>query len=151
MQPENISYEDLSMRIQIPTINVDVELTGVPEVENTWAVEWLADRAGLLSRSALPGEGFAMIAAHNHLDTMEMGPFGLLFSLNENDRIFVNTADGELQIYSVYANELLDPDDMQKMASIAEQESNSLILVTCENELVEGGYLNRRVVFAKPL
>ena len=150
VKPANLNYETLSMRIQIPTINVDVELTGVPEVDGTWAVEWLADQAGLLSGSAMPGEGYAMIAAHNHLNTMEIGPFALLFSLEENDRIFVNTADDGLQIYSVYANELLEPDDMQKMASIAQSEENSIILVTCENEMVEGGYMNRRAVFAKP-
>ncbi len=150
VKPANLNYETLSMRIQIPAINVDVELTGVPEVDGTWAVEWLADQAGLLSGSAMPGEGYAMIAAHNHLNTMEIGPFALLFSLEENDRIFVNTADDGLQIYSVYANELLEPDDMQKMASIAQSEENSIILVTCENEMVEGGYMNRRAVFAKP-
>ncbi len=150
VKPANINYETLSMRIQIPAINVDVELTGVPEVDGTWAVEWLANQAGLLSGSAMPGEGYAMIAAHNHLNTMEIGPFAMLFSLEENDRIFVNTADDGLQIYSVYANELLEPDDMQKMASIAQSEENSIILVTCENEMVEGGYMNRRAVFAKP-
>lgn len=150
VKPANINYEPLSMRIQIPTINVDVELTGVPEVNGSWAVEWLGDQAGLLSGSAMPGEGYAMVAAHNHLNTMEIGPFAMLFSLEENDRIFVNTADDGLQIYSVYANELLEPDDMQKMASIAQNEENSLILVTCENEMIEGGYMNRRAVFAKP-
>ena len=150
VKPANINYESLSMRIQIPTINVDVELTGVPEIDGTWAVEWLADQAGLLSGSAMPGEGHAMIAAHNHLNTMEIGPFAMLFSLEENDRIFVNTADDGLQIYTVYANELLEPDDMQKMASIAQSEENSIILVTCENEMIEGGYMNRRAVFAKP-
>ena len=36
------------------------------------------------------------------------------------------------------------------LVSVAENEPGSLILLTCENESVEGGYLNRRVVFAKP-
>lgn len=36
------------------------------------------------------------------------------------------------------------------IASTAENEPGSLILLACENESVEGGYLNRRVVFAKP-
>lgn len=151
IQPEDISYESLAMRIQIPVINVDVELTGVPEVGSSWAVEWLDNRAGLLSRSAMPGEGYAMIAAHNHLNAEEIGPFALLFSLEENDRIFVNTPEGGLQIYSVYANELLEPDDVKAMASIAQKENNSLILVTCENEMVDGGYMNRRTIFAKPV
>ena len=152
VKPAGINYEELSMRIQIPSIDVDVELTGVPEIEKTWAVEWLGKNAGLLSGSALPGgEGYSMIAAHNHLNAEEIGPFALLFSLEENDRIFVNTPDNGLHMYSVYANELLEPDDMQKMASIAKRENNSLILVTCENEMVDGGYQNRRVVFARPI
>ena len=151
VQPENISYESLAIRIQIPVIDVDVELTGVPEINDTWAVEWLADRAGLLSRSAMPGEGYAMVAAHNHLNAEEIGPFALLFSLEENDRIFVNTPDGGLQIYSVYANKLLEPDDVKAMESIAREEENSLILVTCENEMIDGGYMNRRTIFAKPV
>ncbi|MBQ6519182.1 MAG: class F sortase [Anaerolineaceae bacterium] len=151
VKPANVNYEELSMRIQIPTINVDAELTGVPAANGSWMVEWLENKAGLLSGSAMPGEGYSMVAAHNHLNAEEFGPFALLFSLEENDRIFVNTAEDGLQIYSVYANELLEPDDMQKMASIAKSEENSLVLVTCENEMIEGGYMNRRAVFAKPL
>ncbi len=151
IQPETIRYEDLSMRIQIPSINVDTEMTGVPAVGGSWAVEWLGNRAGLLSGSAMPGEGYAMIAAHNTLNAEETGPFYLLFGLKENDRIFVNTAEGGMQIYAVYANELVEPGDMQQIASIAENEEGSLILVTCENEALDGGYMNRRAVFAKPL
>lgn len=151
VKPADVSYEELAMRIQIPSIDVDVELTGVPEVEKTWAVEWLGKRAGLLSGSAMPGEGFSMIAAHNHLNAEEIGPFALLFSLEENDRVFVNTPDNGLQMYSVYANELLEPGDLEKMASIAQKADDALILVTCENEMVDGGYQNRRVVFARPL
>ncbi|MBQ6508193.1 MAG: class F sortase [Flexilinea sp.] len=149
IQPETVRYENLSMRIQIPTINVDVELAGVPEIGDTWAVEWLGDRAGMLSGSAMPGEGYTMVAAHNHLNTQEIGPFGFLFDLDENDRIFVNMPDGSLKIYSVYANELLEPNDFSQMASISENEDGSLILVTCENEMINGSYQNRRVVFAK--
>ncbi len=146
-----IRYEDLSMRIQIPTINVDTEITGVPVIGGSWAVEELGHRAGLLSGSAMPGEGYAMIAAHNALNPDEIGPFYLLLGLEENDRVFVNTADGGLQVYAVYANELVEPDDMQKIESIAKSEKGSLILVTCENEALDGGYMNRRAVFAKPL
>ena len=151
VQPADLPYRELSMRIKIPVINVDVEMIGVPESGNSWAVDWLGDRAGLLNGTAMPGEGYSMIAAHNHLNETETGPFLLLFDLAENDRIFVNTDDGGLMMYSVYANELVRPDDLEKVASIAQQEENSLILVTCENESIEGGYLNRRVVFARPV
>ena len=151
IQPDTVHYEDLALRIQIPTIDVDVELTGVPADNGVWQVEWLGYRAGLLSGSAKPGEGYSMIAAHNHLNESEAGPFALLYSLSENDRIFLNTEEDGLQIYKVYANELFEANDMQKLAAIAQSEDNCLILVTCENELVDGGYQNRRAVFAKPV
>ena len=40
---------------------------------------------------------------------------------------------------------------MQKMTDIAGQADNSLVLITCENEAAQGGYINRRVVFAVPV
>ncbi len=151
VKPEGLNYTNLNMRIQIPTLNVDVELEGVPTMDGAWKVEWLEDRAGLLSGTALPGDGYSIVAAHNTLNAEETGPFVLLSTMQNNDTIFVNAPDGSLRLFRVYANELLAPNDMEKLASIAEQESNTLVLVTCENESVDGGYLNRRVVFAKPL
>ena len=53
--------------------------------------------------------------------------------------------------FRVFANELLAPDDMEKIAEIAGNEENTLVLITCENESADGGYLNRRAVFAKPV
>ena len=146
-----VNYVGLGMRIQIPVLDVDAELIGVPATETEWRIDQLEDRAGLLSGSAMPGDGYAMIAAHNHLNASEIGPFLMIRELEANDVIFINTPDNELLRFGVYANELLEPDDMEKLAKIAEQESNTLVLVTCENEMTDGGYMNRRVVFAKPL
>ncbi len=39
---------------------------------------------------------------------------------------------------------------MEKLVLIAEEEKDTLVLVTCENESASGGYLNRRVVFTRP-
>ena len=146
-----VPYADLKMRIQIPSLDVNTELAGVPAADDAWLVEDLGRRAGLLSGTSLPGDGYSVIAGHNHLNSSESGPFLLIRDLKENDLIFVNTQDNKLLRFSVYANELIDPDDMRRLAAIAEQEENTLVLVTCENESTEGGYLNRRVVFAKPL
>lgn len=150
VRPANLNYENLNLRIQIPSINVDTEIAGVPEMDNSWAIEWLGDKAGLLSGSYLPGEGTTIVAGHNTLNNTEYGPFAMLATLEKNDVVFVNQASNNMTTYRVYANELLAPNDMEKLISIAEQFENSLVLVTCENEAVEGGYLNRRVVFAKP-
>ncbi len=146
-----ISYTDLRMRLQIPALSVDTGLVEIPRKDNTWQVETLGSSAGVLSGTAIPGEGWSIIAAHNTLNSNEYGPFAELYSLQKNDRIFVTDFQENISIYSVYANELLEPDAFDKIEAIAGNEANSLILVTCENESLEGGYLNRRVVFAKPM
>ena len=123
----------------------------MPQSGNSWAVEWLGGRTGILEGSALPGEGLCAAAAHNTLNDTEYGPFALLGTLELNELIAVSGIGSDLRTFRVFANELLAPDDIDKMASIAEREENSLVLITCENESVEGGYLNRRVIFAKPV
>ena len=62
--------------------------------------------------------------------------------------IFINTTGEPITIDAVGFTEF--DENSTEIASIAENEPGSLILITCENESVEGGYLNRRVVFAKP-
>ena len=139
------------MRLMIPSLNVDSELVTVPQSGNSWAVEWLGGRTGILEGSALPGEGLCAAAAHNTLNDTEFGPFALLGTLELNGLIAVSGRDSGLRTFRVFANELLAPDDMEKAAAIAEREENTLVLITCENESAGGGYLNRRVVFAKPV
>ena len=150
-QPNDLRYTDVGMRLMIPSLDLDSELVSVPMDGNSWAVEWLDDRGGVLEGSALPGEGFSVVAAHNTLNDMEYGPFALLGTLELNELIAVSGIGSGLRTFRVFANELLAPDDIDKMASIAEREENSLVLITCENESVDGGYLNRRVIFAKPV
>ena len=141
----------LHMRLQIPTLNVEADLVSLPLTEGSWNVEGLGDRAGLLEGCGLPGEGTAILAGHNTLSSTDYGPFALLSTLDENDLITVNSPDGAMRLFRVYANELLKPDDSSTLAAIAGQEANTLILTTCENESVEGGYLDRRVIFARPV
>lgn len=151
IQPANIEYKDLSLSLEMPTINVSADLVEVPLMDDNWSIDWLQDRAGLLSGSSLPGEGTAFIAAHNHLSVSEAGPFREISGLKSGDLVFIRKASGELMQYAVYANELLEPNDLVTMTEIAVQEENGLVLITCENESVDGGYLNRRVVYAKPI
>ena len=151
VQPKDLRYTDVGMRLMIPSLDLDSELVSVPMDGNSWAVEWLDDRGGVLEGSALPGEGFSVVAAHNTLNDTEYGPFALLGTLELNELIAVSGIGSDLRTFRVFANELLSPDDMEKLASIAEREENTLVLITCENESADGGYLNRRAVFAKPV
>ena len=138
------------MTLQIPRFDVAAELIRLPRVGNSWPAEWLWDAAGMLEGSALPGEGYSVIAAHNTLDSDTYGPFALLAMLEENDSIIVRSTEGDLLFFSVYANKLIGPEGFAEIASTAEEEPGSLILLTCENESAAGGYLNRRAVFARP-
>jgi len=99
--------------------------------------------------TALPGEGTSIIAGHNHIDLGNAGPFAFLLNLKENDRIYVHTAEDKILGYSVYANQLVQPDDVD--AIFQNTIPGSLVLITCEQELLEGGYQYRRIVYAKPL
>ena len=150
VRPDGLKYEDLGMKLQIPVLAVNVDLVGVPQVGQDWAIEWLGANAGILSGTSEPGRGYTMIAGHNHLNESEMGPFLNLGSLKQYDTIYITLENGMNLPFSVYANELIRPDDYQVIAKIAAEDPNSIVLVTCENESAEGGYLNRRVVFAKP-
>jgi len=148
-QPAALKYSTLGIQIEVPVLDVTTEVVEVPEEEDSWAVEWLGNRAGLLSGSALPGEGTSYVAAHNHLNNMEIGPFLFIKDLAQNDRIFVRNDNGKLLEFSVYANELFGPDDFYLVQQKADEFENSLVLITCENEAEEGGYVDRRIVFAK--
>ena len=145
-QPKELRYEPARMRLMLPTLDLDLSLVTVPRQENSWAVAWLGDSAGILEGSSLPGKGLSIIAAHNTLNDTAYGPFALLGTLEPEDLIAAVAEDGTLSFFRVYANELLAPDDMESIAALAEE--NGLVLVTCENESPEGGYLNRRVIFA---
>ena len=41
--------------------------------------------------------------------------------------------------------------DFDGLQRISETDDNSLTLITCEDERVEGGYANRRIIAARPI
>lgn len=149
--PENISYTETGFTLDIPVLDVLADIVTIPSEDQKWIVDWLGDRAGLLSGSPLPGDGFSYIAAHNHLNTTEIGPFLFIRDLQPNDRIFVADSDGRLRQFSVFENKLFAPNDFQEVKNLAETKEGTLTLITCEDEDVNGGYLHRRVVFAEPV
>ena len=149
--PMNISYKPLEWTLQIPTLSVSTEIVQIPLVDGRYPVTWLGSAAGLLEGSALPGEGMTIIAGHNHLNTMESGPFALLGTLETGDRIFVTDPENELQTFVVYANEKIDEADIDALYAIIEARENSITMITCEDERPNGGYENRRIIAAAPL
>ena len=151
-QPKSVNYSALGLSIELPSIGASADILEVPFTDDGYAVTWLGANAGLLEGSAMPGEGQTWIAAHNHIDADEYGPFVNIGSLTEGDRVFIaNQNDGTMTVYEVYANVKVAADDVDSVYAAADEYADSLTLITCEDESVDGGYANRRVICAKPL
>ncbi len=150
-QPKDLKYKELRWMIEIPTLSLSTDIVEVPVVDDEYPVTWLGYSAGLLEGSALPGRGRSLITGHNHLNTMEAGPFALLETLSEGDRIFVTDPNDQLQIFEVYKNTKISETDFAGLWKISETDARSLTLITCEDERAEGGYDNRRIIAARPI
>lgn len=151
-RPKSVNYSILGLSIELPSLGVSAEILNVPFVDDAYAVTWLGGNAGLLEGSAMPGEGQTWIAAHNHIDAEEYGPFANIGNLNSGDRVFIaDHTDGTMTVYEVYANLKVAADDAESVYAAADEYADSLTLITCEDERVDGGYANRRIICAKPL
>lgn len=149
-KPLSLNYDPTGWELQIPSLDVTAEIVQVPYMENEYPVEWLDGFAGMLEGSALPGEGTCVLTGHNHLNTTESGPFALLSQLKPGTKMYVLNPHKELTSFTVVENELLGAFDAAALEAMANHFENTLTLVTCENELSEGGYANRRVIAAIP-
>ena len=148
-RPQGLVYGSTGLTLQIPELGVAETIMTVPNVEGEYPVEWLGSSVGLLEGSSLPGRGVAVLTGHNHLNNTESGPFLSLGSLEDGARVMVNDIRNNMQTYRVYGNYKIASDGFAEIADAVRE--NALVLITCEDEAVDGGYLNRRVVLAEPL
>ena len=116
-----------------------------------YPIDWLGKQTGWLEGSALPGEGLSVLAAHNTLNAEEYGPFALIGTLQKGDRFSLLQKNGSLLMFEVYANEKVGSNDFGTLEEIAAEFENTLTLLTCEDERLEGGYASRRIVAARKL
>ena len=144
---ENVSYAPTNMSLVIPGQNINEEIVIVPLVDDNFPVENLGHNIGLLEGSGPSENDLFVLAGHNHLNSEEKGPFATLSAMKISDLIFVRGAAGATRTFVVYANEKFAEDDIDGLLSYARP--GCMILITCEDESIEGGYLNRRVVFAE--
>jgi sortase (surface protein transpeptidase) len=61
----------------------------------------------------------------------------------------INDRRDNMSVYKVYGSYKIASDGFAEIAG--EVRENALVLITCEDESVDGGYLNRRVVMAEPM
>ena len=148
-RPQGLNYGFAGLTLQIPELGVSENIMTVPNVDGEYPVEWLGSSIGLLEQSSLPGRGVSVLTGHNHLNNTEAGPFLSLGSLENGARLMVSGSGNDMQTYRVYGNYKIASDGFASIAS--EVRENALVLITCEDESVDGGYLNRRVILAEPL
>ena len=149
-RPQDLSYNSTGLLLQLPTLDVMEPIVTIPRSEDgSYPVEWLDRSIGLLEQSSLPGEGITVLTGHNHMNTTEIGPFLFIRDMEEGDRIMITDEDNMMRIYRVYGNYKITSNNFASVAGNVRE--NALVLITCEDESVEGGYLNRRVIFAEPL
>ncbi len=148
-RPQGLVYGSTGLTLQIPELGVAESILTVPNTDGEYPVEWLGSSIGLLEGSSLPGKGAAVLTGHNHLNNTEAGPFLSLGSLEDGARMMVTDARSNMQTYRVYGNYKIASDGFAGIADAVKE--NALVLITCEDESIDGGYLNRRVILAEPL
>ncbi len=144
---ESIKYASTNMKLSIPALDINEDIVVVPLVDDNFPVENLGSDIGLLEGSGPTKDDLFVLAGHNHLNTMEKGPFAGLSAMKVSDLIFIRGAKNASRTFVVYANEKFAADDIDGLLSYARP--GCMILITCEDESIDGGYLNRRVIFAE--
>lgn len=147
----SVNYVPANMELLIPGLGLSSRIVEVPRMNGDYPVKWLGMDAGLLEGSALPGEGMTVLAGHNTLNAEEYGPFAGIALIEEGDRFFIRKDDGHLLTYLVYANEKIGAADGDALTEISSRYANTVTLLTCEDERIEGGYASRRIVSARLL
>ena len=148
-RPLSVQYSPTRLTLQLPTLDVMSEIVKVPYTGGEYPVEWLGRSIGMLEGSSLPGEGITVLTGHNHLNTTEAGPFALLSCLDAGDLVMITDSEGAMQNWHVYKSVKIPADGFSRIAGDVKE--NALVLMTCEDESPDGGYLNRRVVLAEQL
>ena len=148
-QPLSVQYKPTRLTIQIPTLDAASDIVTVPFIDGEYPVEWLGRKVGMLEGSSMPGKGITVLTGHNHLNTTQAGPFAFLSRLEPGDSFMITNDRGVMQTWRVYKSAKIPAGGFSDIA--AEVKGNALILLTCEDESPDGGYLTRRVILAELL
>jgi len=146
-QPAGLAYQDTgAMTLEIPSLEVRMEIVGVPQSGDGWDVRWLEGRAGYLEGTAFPTwQGNTGLAGHAVLPEGQPGPFARLNTLAYGDRVIIH-AWGQRYIYEVQDNSMVAPDQLEVLNH---EDLDWVTLITCQSfDPVSGKYRWRRVVRA---
>ncbi|MBL1197366.1 MAG: sortase, partial [Chloroflexi bacterium] len=146
VQPENLSYANTSMMLNIPQLGLSESIVGVPHSPAGWDVTWLGDDAGYLAGTAFPTwAGNTALTGHVWNADGRPGIFHGLDELQHGDQ-FTIEAWGQTFVYEVRDTGLVSP---RNLGVLEHSEYDMVTLITCESfsEFTED-YRHRRVVTA---
>lgn len=115
--------------LEIPRLDVQMPIVGVPLTEDGWDVTWLSDQAGWLQGTAFPTwAGNSVLTGHVYDANGNIGPFGHLNWLWYGDQIIIH-AWGQQYIYEVRSLSKVSPNSVSSV--IKHEDLPWLTLITC--------------------
>ena len=129
--------------VEIPSLEINIPIVGVPLRNGEWNVAWLGKQAGWLQGSAFPSwNGNSVLTSHVYLSNGLPGPFVNLSKLKFGEKVIVH-AFGQKYIFEVQTNTLVEAKD----ASVFKHEAKPwLTLLTCKEYDERTNTYRKRVV-----
>lgn len=146
-QPVDSAYTAMpNMSLEIPTLDVDMPIIGIPNLADGWDLTWLSNQAGYLQGTTPPtAVGNTVLTGHVYLADGTPGPFINLSTLRWGQTVILH-ADGYRYIYEVRTNQLVSPTNL---TVFREDGYAWLTLITCKGySSFSNSYLYRVAVRA---
>ncbi len=133
--------------LEVPQLDIQMPIVGVPFSNGNWDVSWLGKQAGWLNGSAFPTwAGNSVLTGHVWNADNTPGPFVYLNQLWWGDKVIVH-AGGAQYVYEVRSVQQVSPADIAAM--LKHEELPWVTLVTCRGyDEVSNSYLYRVLVRA---
>lgn len=144
-------------RLVIPKIGVDAPFTvrQVPtdgQMPNPRGPEDIAyyDFSQWPGLGGLPGKGGNVVLA-GHVDYINYGPavFWKLNELGPGDRVQIQLDDGTTVEYQIVFNKLIENSDADWSGIVQATKEESITLITCAGNFVNGGYTQRMIIWGQ--
>ncbi len=144
---QTVAFFASDLVLEIPRLNVRLEIVGVPQDDSGWDLSWLGRRAGWLEGSAFPTwAGNSVVTAHVWNADNTPGPFVNLHQVWCGDQIIIQ-AFGQQYIYEVRSVQRVSPGAFD--AVFRHETRPWLTLLTCHGyDQAAGSYRYRIVVRA---
>lgn len=115
--------------LEIPALDLEMPIVGVPLTAAGWDVSWLGESAGYLEGTVYPTwAGNTAITAHVWNADNTPGPFVDLHTLKHGDEIIIH-AWGQRYVYKVRALTEVSPGDL---SALPHSDYDVLTLITCK-------------------